>query len=66
MLYNAKQLRPAIEDVPLTAPEDEGVKEKWGDHIYRINFEVISPKARDEIRFSISARPVGKSPAGAP
>jgi hypothetical protein len=56
LLYNAKQLRPAIEKIPLTAPEDQGVKEKWGDHIYRINFEVVSPKARDQIRFTIAAK----------
>jgi len=56
MQYNAKQLRPAIEKVPLTAPEDQGIKEKWGDHIYRINFEVVSPKASDQIRFTIAAK----------
>ena len=54
--YNSKQMQPSVEKVPLTAPEDQGIKEKWGDHIYRINFEIVSPKASDRIRFTIAAK----------
>ncbi len=54
--YNSKQMQPSVEKVPLTAPEDQGIKEKWGDHIYRINFEVVSPKVKDQIRFTIAAK----------
>jgi hypothetical protein len=51
--YNARQLQPTIEKVPLTAMEDKGVQEKWGDNIYRINFAVTTPKANDVIQFII-------------
>ena len=54
--YNAKQLQAAIEKVPLTAMEDKGIIEKWGDTIYRINFTVIAPKAKDKIAFVIAAK----------
>lgn len=52
--YNAKQLQPLIEKVKLTAPEDKGIEQKWGDNIYRINFKVITPKTNDKINFVIT------------
>jgi hypothetical protein len=54
--YNARQLQPTVEKVPLTAMEDKGVQEKWGDNIYRINFSVITPKAADAIQFIIAPK----------
>ena len=51
--YNARQLQPTIEKVPLTNMEDKGVQEKWGDNIYRINFAITVPKANDVIQFTI-------------
>jgi hypothetical protein len=36
--------------------EDKGIVEKWGDNIYRINFNVIAPKANDKIGFVVAAR----------
>ena len=54
--YDARQLRAIVEKVPLTAPEDKGIKEKWGDNIYRILFEVFVPKPKDQIRFVIEAK----------
>jgi len=54
--YNAKQMLPIIEKIPLTAMEDKGIQEKWGDNIYRINFSVIAPKTKDKIGFIISVK----------
>jgi len=54
--YDANQMGVAIEKVPLTAMEDKGIIEKWGDTIYRINFTVKSPKAKDKIGFVVAAK----------
>jgi hypothetical protein len=54
--YNARQLQPTIEKVPLTSMEDKGVQEKWGDNIYRINFATITQRATDVIQFIISPK----------
>lgn len=52
--YKADQLQASIEKIPLTAMEDKGILDKWGDNIYRINFEVKNPKASDKINFVIT------------
>jgi len=36
--------------------EDKGIVEKWGDNIYRINFNVISPKTTEKTSFTVAAR----------
>ena len=54
--YNARQLQPEVEKIKLTAMEDKGIIEKWGDNIYRINFKVIAPKLKDKIDFVIEAK----------
>jgi hypothetical protein len=54
--YDVKQMRVAVEKIPLVTMEDKGVKDKWGDNIYRINFEVIDPKAKDKIKFIIEKK----------
>ncbi len=54
--YNAKQFGITIEKVPLTAMEDKGILEKWGDTIYRINFNALSPKLREKINFVIEGK----------
>lgn len=54
--YNSKQMQATVEKIPLTAMEDKGIKDKWGDNIYRINFTVIAPKIQDNINFVISPR----------
>jgi hypothetical protein len=54
--YNARQMQPTVEKVPLTAMEDKGVQEKWGDTIYRINFTVTAPKASDAIELVIAPK----------
>ena len=54
--YNPAQLRPAVEKMQLTTMEDKGILEKWGDNIYRINFQVIAPKVNDKIGFVVVAK----------
>jgi hypothetical protein len=54
--YNATQMQPTVEKIPLTAMEDQGIKAKWGDNIYRINFNVTAPKANDKITFVIAVK----------
>ena len=54
--YNAAQVQASVEKVPLTAMEDKGIIEKWGDTIYRINFNVIAPKTSDKISFAIAPK----------
>lgn len=54
--YNAEQMQAAIEKVPLTAMEDKGILDKWGDTIYRINFTNTTPKANDRINFRIALK----------
>lgn len=52
--YSAGQMEASVEKVPLTAMEDKGIIEKWGDNIYRINFRVTSPKVNDRFIFAIA------------
>ncbi|MEJ7827620.1 MAG: heparinase II/III family protein, partial [Segetibacter sp.] len=54
--YDAAQLQPTVEKVPLTAMEDKGIIQKWGDNIYRINFNVLAPKTNDKFNFTIAAK----------
>jgi hypothetical protein len=53
--YDPKQMNVAVEKVALVSPEDKGIKDKWGDNIYRINFNLIKPKAKDKITFVITS-----------
>ncbi|HEY4655904.1 MAG TPA: heparinase, partial [Cyclobacteriaceae bacterium] len=52
--YDAKQMQVAVEKIALTTMEDQGIIQKWGDTIYRINFKIISPKMNDTFRFEIA------------
>lgn len=54
--YNAKQMQAVVEKVALTTMEDQGIIQKWGDTIYRINFRVTSPKTVDKYNFQLVAR----------
>jgi hypothetical protein len=49
-------MQPTVEKVALTSMEDVGVKEKWGDNIYRINFVVTTPKPNDAIELVIAPK----------
>lgn len=50
--YNPRQMKATIEKVPLVAMEDKGVREKWGDNIYRISIKGISP-GKSIVKFTI-------------
>jgi len=54
--YDPKKMRPTIEKVKLETPEDKGILTKWGDTIYRINFQVLNPKATDKFDFSVAEK----------
>jgi hypothetical protein len=54
--YNSKQMLATVEKVPLVAMEDKGILEKWGDNIYRINFTILTPKAKDKFNFVIAPK----------
>ena len=54
--YDSKQMQAVVEKIPLTTMEDQGIIQKWGDTIYRINFKAISPKVNDKIHFEIARR----------
>ena len=51
--YNAGQMTPTIEKVKLVTEEDLGILAKWGDTIYRINFEVTAPGLKDSYVFDV-------------
>ncbi len=54
--YDPKQMEATVEKIPLTAMEDQGIIQKWGDRIYRINFKVVSPKTIDKFNFEIASK----------
>jgi hypothetical protein len=51
LTYDAKKMKASVEKIPLEKPEDQGIIQKWGDNIYRINFELTEPKGKDRLRF---------------
>lgn len=53
LAYDAKHMEAQIEKVSLVAPEDKGIISKWGDTIYRINFELTDPKDIGSMKFVI-------------
>ncbi|MDR0724818.1 MAG: heparinase II/III-family protein [Prevotellaceae bacterium] len=54
--YNPKQMKAEVEKVILSTEEDEGIRSKWGDRIYRINFNAIAPKLKDTYLFEIKKK----------
>jgi hypothetical protein len=52
--YSPGALRATVEKVPLVTEEDEGVKQKWGDNIYRINLEGTNIGAKRTLHFSVA------------
>jgi hypothetical protein len=51
--YNPGQLAASIEKVPLASEEDEGIRQRWGDTIHRIQFKALNPKTKDSFVFLI-------------
>jgi hypothetical protein len=54
--YDPKQFQARVEKISLTAMEDEGIIQKWGDNIYRINLKLISPKISDKFTLEVAMR----------
>jgi hypothetical protein len=52
--YDPQKMKSGFEKIRLEAPEDMGIVQKWGDNIYRINFELTDPKTQDSMEFMIS------------
>ncbi|NJO87543.1 MAG: heparinase [Chloroflexia bacterium] len=59
--YDAAKFSVNIEAIALTAMEDKGVQQKWGDLINRISFSVKSPKKVDKHIFTIEKIKIGKN-----
>jgi len=54
--YDAKTLRVSIEKVKMDAPEDAGIKNSWGDSIYRINLDLKNPIMKGQTSYSIQPK----------
>jgi len=54
--YDANKFGATIEQVPLTAMEDKGILEKWGDTIYRINFNATALKSKNTLTFTVAVK----------
>jgi hypothetical protein len=54
--YDPKQLQASVEKVALTTMEDQGIIQKWGDTIYRINFKATTPKVSGKLQFEVGVR----------
>jgi hypothetical protein len=52
--YNHKQMRAEVEKVSLVTEEDEGIRNKWGDRIYRIRFIAVNPKLKDSFLLTMN------------
>jgi hypothetical protein len=40
----------------MEAMEDQGVKQKWGDNIYRINLKAMNPVIKERYAFSVTTK----------
>lgn len=54
--YPSEKFTATIEKVPMEAMEDEGVKQKWGENIYRINLKAVNPVTKDHYVFSVTTK----------
>lgn len=54
--FDPTKMRASVEKIALTAMEDRGIRQKWGDNIFRINFEVIAPAVKEKMQFIISKK----------
>ncbi len=54
--YNPRQMEVSVEKIPLATMEDQGVLQKWGDNIYRINLKITDPAEKGKINFLIAPK----------
>ncbi|MBV8251263.1 MAG: heparinase II/III family protein [Chitinophaga sp.] len=62
--YPAAKLNASVEKVALTKMEDEGIKQKWGDNIYRIHLKAIKPSAKEKYTYTVTPSRVTASAPG--
>jgi hypothetical protein len=54
--YPSAKFIATIEKVPMEAMEDQGVKQKWGENIYRINLKAVNPVTKEHYVFSVTTK----------
>ncbi|NIG56029.1 heparinase II/III family protein [Chitinophaga sp. Cy-1792] len=54
LTFPADKLTATIEKVTLTKMEDEGIRQKWGDNIYRINLKAVHPAANEKYTYIVT------------
>ena len=54
--YNAQRMTAMVEKIKFELDEDRGVLARWGDTLYRINFEVKTPNLKDSYLFEIKKK----------
>lgn len=54
--YNSSQFDVSTEKIKLVNMEDQGILEKWGDNIHRINFMAKKPKKAERYSFTVEPR----------
>ncbi len=52
--YDSRKWQPFVEKVALQTPEDQGIRSKWGDTIYRITLKRLQPKTTDLFAVTIA------------
>jgi hypothetical protein len=55
--YPSGQFTASVEKMPLTAMEDKGVEQKWGDNIYRISLKAAKPALKAQYKFTLTSLP---------
>lgn len=54
--YDSRKWEPFVEKVALQTPEDQGIRTKWGDTIYRITLKRLQPKTVDLFAVTLAPR----------
>lgn len=53
ILYDSRRMNASVEKIKLESEEDAGVRQKWGDTIHRINFNVSQPQPKESFTFVV-------------
>ncbi|WP_212004595.1 heparinase II/III family protein [Chitinophaga sp. HK235] len=54
--YPARQLEASVEKVTLQTMEDQGIRQKWGDNIYRVSFKCVAPVIQARSGLTVTTR----------
>ncbi|WP_255157894.1 hypothetical protein [Siphonobacter sp. BAB-5385] len=52
--YDSRKWEPFVEKVALQTPEDQGIRTKWGDTIYRITLKRLQPITTDHLALTVA------------